>query len=565
MKDIDQDIISKPPGSIETIHQTIPLPVLPSGDQPDEHYIPTAQMSMLVMLFHIFKNGMIGSFTLISSYAKITAEQAFIANLARSEIYTAAKGNALVPGYILMLPIQAFNTGLLISVSRCLGLEDYQGIRHQIKMHFWFMAVFSLVMIIFSCAYAFVIEWVYADEVLYWTRIEIAFTILMFIVYIYNDSYRNLYIAFDQKGMSVLFECVTQVQFVVASIVFGYSYGYGIWGVEISAFVSLFALYLQYHFYFKLGSGFKNLRAKLDDICASEDKNDIHKGAIDPNDEEKQPIIDNKIDTKKHEEDKEGEAKEDKEGKAQEDKEGEAQEDLLKAKKQKADLLTYKEYFWFGLYFASQGIADVIMMTVNRLFASMLLNKYAFSSVAITLAVNDMFYGLALGYAAVVGSDLSILMVNKIFAPTKKYMIASIIIIFAYTILSVIVLIAFKQEIAELLISNHISQQILVDNMISFAFFEFWLILCFSLYGICRGIGREKVLANVMIFCCIVINFGAQLILIFCIKVLNSAFFWAMGTCCLCISIGEFVIIWRTDLEKEADAMIKKVTTLQEL
>lgn len=71
------------------------------------------------------------------------------------------------------------------------------------------MAVFSLVMIIFSCAYAFVIEWVYADEVLYWTRIEIAFTILMFIVYIYNDSYRNLYIAFDQKGMSVLFECVT--------------------------------------------------------------------------------------------------------------------------------------------------------------------------------------------------------------------------------------------------------------------------------------------------------------------------------------------------------------------
>ena len=130
MKDIDQDIISKPPGSIETIHQTIPLPVLPSGDQPDEHYIPTAQMSMLVMLFHIFKNGMIGSFTLISSYAKITAEQAFIANLARSEIYTAAKGNALVPGYILMLPIQAFNTGLLISVSRCLGLEDYQGIRH---------------------------------------------------------------------------------------------------------------------------------------------------------------------------------------------------------------------------------------------------------------------------------------------------------------------------------------------------------------------------------------------------------------------------------------------------
>ena len=109
------------------------------------------------------------------------------------------------------MPITGFNCGLLISISRCLALNDYKGIQNSMKMHFWFMRIFVIVMIVISCMYAYAVGWIYKDEVLSWTRVEIILNIPIGILMFYNDSYRNLYIAWDQKSLCVFFEAITLV------------------------------------------------------------------------------------------------------------------------------------------------------------------------------------------------------------------------------------------------------------------------------------------------------------------------------------------------------------------
>ena len=62
---------------------------------------PVAEMSIFRMLFHIFKNGMIGSITLILCYGLLAVEVILIGHLDKSYIFTSAKGNAIVLGNIL--------------------------------------------------------------------------------------------------------------------------------------------------------------------------------------------------------------------------------------------------------------------------------------------------------------------------------------------------------------------------------------------------------------------------------------------------------------------------------
>ena len=45
----------------------------------------------------------------------------------------------------------------------------------------------------------------------------------------------------------------------------------------------------------------------------------------------------------------------------------------------------------------------------------------------------------------------------------------------------------------------------------------------------------------------------------------DGSFFWAMGVSCCGITISQFFVIWKTDLEKEAETMIKKMEIYQDI
>ena len=177
---------------------------------------------------------------------------------------------------------------------------------------------------------------------------------------------------------------------------------------------------------------------------------------------------------------------------------------------QKADRKQpYTEYFWHCASFASQGMADVIMMSADKFTASILLRNQVFSGFASLMGIYDLMYGTDVGFSAVIASDMSKLMVNRHIVATKKYMKASIIIIFGYSCFFTAGLIAGKRIIAKLLNNDEISQQGIIDMMLSYAFYVFWSTLSFSLNGIIRGIGKDRIIVRVMYFCCIIVHFPA--------------------------------------------------------
>ena len=151
--------------------------------EPPETF-PMAEMSIFRMLFHIFKNGMIGAITLTLCYGLVSVELVLMGHLDNSYILTSAKGNAIVLCNILYAPVLGFNCGLLVAMSRCIGLEDYKSIQHFKKIHFWFIQLSFIIVIVSSSIYIFACGWIYHDEVLYWTRIEIALVIPMIILII---------------------------------------------------------------------------------------------------------------------------------------------------------------------------------------------------------------------------------------------------------------------------------------------------------------------------------------------------------------------------------------------
>ena len=166
------------------------------------------EISIIGILFYIFKNGIIGFITLALSSSIMAIESLFLGHLPNSKVNISAKENTNILILIMYTMILLFNCGLLIIVSRFIGINDFQSIRHFIKMHFSIVKIQSLIITILVGSYAIAIGWIYDDEVLKWTRIELALTFPIIVMIAYCDSYRIIYIAFDQKYMALLFQFI---------------------------------------------------------------------------------------------------------------------------------------------------------------------------------------------------------------------------------------------------------------------------------------------------------------------------------------------------------------------
>ena len=136
---------------------------------------PLTKMSSKEMLFHIFKNGMAGSLAKINML--LMTEFIFLTRLNNSNIYIAGKENTTALCNFFMQAVVGFNCGQVLCISRCKGVNDYEGIRHFMKMHFWFMRWFIGLAILISGIVEIVVQWIYYNEVLKWTRIMIVFNL----------------------------------------------------------------------------------------------------------------------------------------------------------------------------------------------------------------------------------------------------------------------------------------------------------------------------------------------------------------------------------------------------
>ena len=130
-----------------------------------------SEKSVSNMIFDIIGNGMAGSMTLIISLLMLTSEIAIIGNIQNSTTYLTAKENTNIILRVILGLICYFNMALLICISRCLGINDYKGVDHFIKMNFWFLKIISLITVAIAVLYAWLCHYWYEEENLRWTRI----------------------------------------------------------------------------------------------------------------------------------------------------------------------------------------------------------------------------------------------------------------------------------------------------------------------------------------------------------------------------------------------------------
>ena len=116
------------------------------GQTPAPEQTPEKK-SVCNMIFYIANNGMVLSTTLLISILILLSENFIIGNIQNSTKYLVAKENTNIIMRPLFCLFSYFNMGLLICISRCLGIKDYKGVDHFIKMNFWFLKISSLIII----------------------------------------------------------------------------------------------------------------------------------------------------------------------------------------------------------------------------------------------------------------------------------------------------------------------------------------------------------------------------------------------------------------------------------
>ena len=123
------------------------------------------------MILDILGNGMVGSTTIMISLLILASENVIIGNIQNSTTYLQAKENTNIICRIINITGCYFNMGMLICISRCLGIKDYKGIDHFIKMNFWFLKIASWITIALILFYGWLCCFFYEGENLKWTRI----------------------------------------------------------------------------------------------------------------------------------------------------------------------------------------------------------------------------------------------------------------------------------------------------------------------------------------------------------------------------------------------------------
>ena len=123
------------------------------------------------MILNILGNGMVGSITILMSLLIPVSENLLIGNIPNSTTYLVAKENTNIVMRLIFYMFCYSNIGLLICISRCLGIKDYKGVDHFNKMNFRILSVALLITVAVLSLYAWLCGYWYESENLRWTRI----------------------------------------------------------------------------------------------------------------------------------------------------------------------------------------------------------------------------------------------------------------------------------------------------------------------------------------------------------------------------------------------------------
>ena len=164
--------------------------------------------------------------------------------------------------------------------------------------------------------------------------------------------------------------------------------------------------------------------------------------------------------------------------------------------------------------------------------------------------------GFSTGICAIISADFSKLIMSKDISKTKRYAWLSTTIVLVFSFSLFCILYAKRVFLAEILINDKNIHHYIEEMLLAFLVWMFACISMFVIYGIIRGLGKEKiyvvqlmafyVISIFMVLFLILIGAGKNLLYISCL------FGEALSV------IAGIVIICQSDWRKEADDIVKQ-------
>lgn len=204
------------------------------------------------------------------------------------------------------------------------------------------------------------------------------------------------------------------------------------------------------------------------------------------------------------------------------------------------------------------------MLNSNKFMASIILINHVYAAFASLLGTHSLITGIFMGFSAIISSDLAKLVIRNEVKLAKRYIIVSLVIIFILCSMIGSVLIIFRKNIGILLNNDERSQQSITEFIIPFTCYEFTISGVHMLNGICRAIGKDKIIVVVLALGFVVVQPVSWVLLKFCLNVGDNSFFLAMGIGCGFICICELFVIFKATFYKKADTLISGTTCVND-
>lgn len=489
----------------------------------------------LSLIMKIFYNIFIGGSAVMLEFCYLSIELIFMANLADSKILLPANTIAKIWLFSFSVGIFQFNSGQTILVSRYQAKNDYQGIKRVIKLHtncligcytFWL----SFEIIVFN-----IIQFIYPnnEELIKWTKINILLSFMLLFLTTITDFYRNLYIALGKRAVTFVFSFVTLACMVTFGWLLGFYCGYGFWGVELAFLISEVVWVLEYLIYLYFSKSFESYRKNIKKDSSLDE-------TFHPQTQKENQLV---TDEKDHE--------------------------LCamitpdenipeKNKPEVREIQTYKGYIKYNIFFGLKGIFMSSSMNGSRLIMS----KYFMLNIFTAWSGLDILYflvaGFGYGICNIIASDFSKLIVSQDIPKTKRYAQLSTIIVSVFTASIFTIVYVNRVFVAKALVNDIDVYPYIEQQLLSFIFFSFAWILMMTLYGIVKGLGKEKKFVLMILFCFILVQFPSALLMI------NLGFGpnsvpCAQAFSAVCVLVGGFFIIGIADWKKEAAAILSTI------
>lgn len=180
-----------------------------------------------------FTDGVYGGLTFMILIVYIFSNTLMAGHLHNSELYVEAFGIAGVYGNIFSFFVWGFNSGFVVTASRCFGLKDYKGMHTFFIKQSIFVYGILTIFYLYSVVIYFLVPILYpGDEMLiFWTRAYLVLVLPVNFSAFYMDTFRELYIANEFFKPALGVESVSMILSFFICYLFAFVLNQGFYGL----------------------------------------------------------------------------------------------------------------------------------------------------------------------------------------------------------------------------------------------------------------------------------------------------------------------------------------------